>query len=106
MQPLSFSGRTDMQNNISISGMTRIPVTLEELVETRKMLFDTIPSILSDNEKMFLSPLKKGIPDWTLLPIPNIDRFPAIRWKLHNIKQLDKKKHQEQLRKFEMVLGK
>lgn len=87
------------------SGMTRIPVTVEELAETRKKLFTMMPSILTENERTFILSLKKGEPDWSLLLVSDIDKFPAIQWKLHNIRQLDGKKHKEQMRELETVLG-
>jgi len=86
------------------AGMTSVPVSLDELQDTRQQLFAMIPGILSDNEKQFLLSLKKGEPQWSLLPVDHINKFPSIQWKLHNIKKLDKKKHAEQLKKLEAVL--
>jgi predicted nucleotidyltransferase component of viral defense system len=86
------------------SGMTSIPVSINDLLDSRQQLFDMIPGILSDNEKKFLISLKNGEPEWSLLPVTNIEKFPSIQWKLHNIKKLEKKKHLEQLKKLEKVL--
>ncbi|MGE5670537.1 MAG: nucleotidyl transferase AbiEii/AbiGii toxin family protein, partial [Fibrobacterota bacterium] len=73
--------------------------------DTRQKLFEMIPGLLSDNEKQFLISLKKGEPEWSLLPMDNIYQFPSIQWKLNNIKKLDKKKHLEQLKMLEAVLA-
>jgi predicted nucleotidyltransferase component of viral defense system len=86
------------------NGMVSIPVSIDALQDTRQQLFEMIPGLLSDNEKQFLISLKKGEPDWSLIPVDNIDQFPSIQWKLSNIKKLDKKKHLEQLKKLEAVL--
>ena len=86
------------------AGMTSVPVSLDELKDTRQQLFSMIPGILSNDEKQFLLSLKKGEPQWSLLPVDHINKFPSIQWKLHNIKKLDKKKHAEQLNKLEAVL--
>ncbi len=86
------------------SGMTSIPVSINDLLDTQQQLFDMIPGILSDNEKQFLISLKKGEPEWSRLPVTNIEKFPSIQWKLHNIRKLDKKKFLEQLKKLEAAL--
>jgi hypothetical protein len=41
-----------------------------------------------------------------LLGIKELESFPALRWKLLNIKKMDKHKHQEQLKKLEAVFAK
>ena len=90
--------------NSEFNGMASIPVSINDLLDTRQKLFDMIPRILSENEKQFLISLKKGEPDWSLLPVANIEKLPAIQWKLYNIRKLDKRKHLEQLKKLETVL--
>lgn len=86
------------------SGMTSVSVSVDELQYTRQQLFSMIPGILSDDEKQFLLSLKKGEPEWALLPVDHINKFPSIQWKLYNIKKLAKKKHLEQMKKLEAVL--
>ena len=80
-------------------------MAIDELQTTRQQLFGLIPGILSDNEKQFLISLKKGEPDWSLLPVGHIDKLPSIQWKLHNIRKLEEKKRKDQLQKLEKVLG-
>ena len=87
------------------SGMTSVPVSIDELHDTRQQLFAMIPGILSDDKKQFLLSLKKGEPNWSLLPVGHIDKLPSIQWKLHNIRKLDEKKRKDQLQKLEKVLG-
>jgi hypothetical protein len=67
-------------------------------------MVEVINSKLSTNHKQFLLSFKKGEPDWGLLKLPGVDNFPAIRWKLHNIQKMPKRKHQAALQKLEKVL--
>jgi predicted nucleotidyltransferase component of viral defense system len=89
------------------SGMTTVDVPLAELNKTREDLVALITSSLTDEEKRFLLGLKAGEPEWELLGIKDIDKLPAIQWKLQNIRALktkNPKKHGEQLGKLERVL--
>ena len=65
-------------------------------------LFDI--KLLLENERMFLMHLKSGTPDWSLLPIDDIERLPGIQWKLQNINKIPKDKKNEQLKKLKQVL--
>ena len=39
------------------------------------------------------------------MDIQNIERLPAIQWKLRNIENMDKRKQQEAIEKLKKVLG-
>lgn len=85
------------------AGMSRVSVTLNELLQTRKMLVSQIKTGLTENEKRFIFSIKRGEPDWSLSGLKNIEILPAVRWKLKNIKTMDKRKHQlavDKLKKF------
>ncbi|RQW08335.1 nucleotidyl transferase AbiEii/AbiGii toxin family protein [candidate division KSB1 bacterium] len=86
-------------------GMTRIPVELSELVRARERLLSIISEQLSEDERRFILSIKSGEPDWDLLPIPGIERLPAIQWKLMNIERMPKKKHAEAVDRLRRVLG-
>jgi predicted transcriptional regulator len=45
---------------------------------------------LDDNERRFLLSLVAGTPDCSLLGIAHLEHLPGIRWKLHNLAQLQK----------------
>ncbi len=45
---------------------------------------------LDDNERRFLLSLAAGTPEWSLLGIAHLEQLPGIRWKLHNLAQLQK----------------
>ena len=43
-----------------------------------------------DDERRFLLSLAAGAPEWSLLGIEHLEQLPGIRWKLHNLVQLQK----------------
>lgn len=89
------------------SGMTREPVALSVLEEAREWLIQTVPSVLTLDERRFLLSCKAGEPDWRLSGLPDhVPQLPAVRWKLYNIEQLRKqpKKYRAALEKLEKCL--
>lgn len=85
-------------------GMTNIPVTLDELLKTRKQLVTIIQKELTENERRFLLSIKLGEPDWELIDVPHAQQLPAIQWKLRNIQMLDSKKKNMLAEKLKRVL--
>jgi hypothetical protein len=86
------------------AGMTGEPVELAELETVRTQLFEWAASALTDNERRFLLSLKQGEPDWSLLPFDGLDKWPAIQWKLHNIRQMSTGSHKKALDRLRAVL--
>jgi len=87
------------------TGMTDQPVELEELEATRAWLFDWATKALSEDERMFLLSIKQGAPDWALLPFEDLDQWPAIQWKLHNVRQMSKRTHNAAVNRLRDILG-
>lgn len=85
--------------------MTEVPVSLESLLYTRELLIQTVNQSLSDSERDFLISVKKGEPDYALMPFKDLDIFPALRWKLINIRKMHKDKHTAMLHKLVSVLN-
>ena len=84
--------------------MTENPVHLETLEKSRALLIRQIRTALTKKEKAFLISLKKGDPDYSLLPFNNLDKLPGIQWKLLNIRKMSKHKRAEMLSKLESIL--
>lgn len=84
--------------------MTEKEISLESLLEAREQLINTINNDLSMNERNFLLSIKNGSPDYSLLPFSNIEQFPALQWKLFNIKKMDNIKHSIMVNKLKTVL--
>lgn len=72
-------------------GMTTDSVPLEGLLAARSRMVDELQRGLDANERAFLLGLVKNQPDWSLLGIEHLDQLPGIRWKLHNLSQLQAK---------------
>jgi predicted nucleotidyltransferase component of viral defense system len=85
--------------------MTEQEVSLEELIKTRERYILKLKNELTTSEKRFLITLKEGQPDWSLLGVPNVDKLPAVQWKLLNIQKMKKSKREEYLEKLKTKLG-
>ena len=82
------------------SGMSDIPFTYENYMQTRKNLINEINAILSERDREFLVSFKMGQPRWELFPLEILKELPAIKWKLQNIHRLileNPEKHAELL---------
>lgn len=86
------------------AGMTDEEITLENLHATFKKLVKTVNSSLTDQEKDFLLSFKKNTPDWGLLGLEGIDLLPAVKWKLMNLRRMEKAKHTAAVKKLEQQL--
>lgn len=86
-------------------GMSFRDVTLQDLVVARERLVSDVRECLSERERLFLLSVKRGIPEWDALDIPGLENLPALRWKLANIKRLDKNKHEKLIENLEEVLS-
>lgn len=69
-------------------GMTSIPVTVDELAETRERLLVDINARLDEKIQKFLIGLHDGAPDFGAIGLPQAANLPAVRWKLLNLKKL------------------
>lgn len=85
-------------------GMTLYPVTLEELQDVRIKIVHMIHNDLTKEERQFILSIKERKPAWGMLGLERIDRLPAVRWKLHNLERMTKKKHAEAVEKLKECL--
>jgi predicted nucleotidyltransferase component of viral defense system len=69
-------------------GMTKQPVSLADLIETRARLIADIQSRFDDGTKTFLRTLHDGAPDFEAIGRPQAAALPAVRWKLINLNKL------------------
>lgn len=79
----------------SFVGMTAEPIELATLLDVRDRFFKELPRRLSDDQKVFLIGLARGVPDWSLLTCPHASDLPAIRWRLQNIEQFRRRRPEE-----------
>ncbi|CAN7737113.1 nucleotidyl transferase AbiEii/AbiGii toxin family protein [Variovorax paradoxus] len=80
--------RHDFAHNFQ--GMTAEPVPLDALLAARERLTREIQQGLDDDERRFLLSLVAGAPECALPGIGHLEHLPGVRWKLHNLAQLQK----------------
>lgn len=86
-------------------GMTERSVTLEELVQTREHLIDAIVGQMPAKHRKFLIGFKQGRPDWSLLLLSEVDRLPAVRWRIENMARVSDTKRGELVENLRGALG-
>jgi hypothetical protein len=69
--------------------MTTEVIPLSQLLAVREELLRQLQRGLDDKERNFLLSFVQNRPDWDLLGFPHLPLLPAIRWKLHNLSQLE-----------------
>ena len=84
--------------------MTFEPISLQDLEATLPQLIQKIHGALTDPDRRFLVAFKKGEADWSAFPSPDVDRLPAIQWKMLNLNRMDRTKRQKAIIKLEKVL--
>lgn len=86
-------------------GMSLQPVTVEELEHSRNQMIASVMRDLTEDHRLFLLSFKAGDPEWTRLKHPNAKEFPAVRWKLQNVRGLSAAQRQKALAKLENALS-
>ena len=67
------------------AGMSNIEFTYQDFEKTREQLVETVNKSLTGKDKAFLLSVKNCEPDWSIY---DFERFPAVQWKLHNLRKL------------------
>jgi predicted nucleotidyltransferase component of viral defense system len=86
-----------------LDGMSYEPIDIEQIRETLPRLVSEIHSAMTDEDRQFLLNLKQGTQDWGKFALPDVERLPAIRWKLLNLERMTTSKRQAALKKLERV---
>lgn len=84
--------------------MTDSKITLEDLFAARNEMIKQLHDSLTQEEREFLVSVKQGEPDFKLMPFTNLNQLPSLKWKLMNIKKMQKVKHQQMLDQLKTVL--
>ena len=95
---------TDIYHH-EFSGMTRVSVSLPDLLQARQQLIEQLGREMPGEEREFLLGFKAGNPDWKLLGLNGIERLPAVRWRQMNLEKMPPAKRQEAIAKLGQVLG-
>ena len=85
-------------------GMAGLCVSAEELEAVQASLAPILVDGFTMQERQFLLSMKSGDPDWHVLGVENLERMPALQWKLLNIRKMDAGKREEQLKMLREIL--
>jgi predicted nucleotidyltransferase component of viral defense system len=85
-------------------GMTIDDVSLESLLETRNEMITKLHSALTEKDKQFLLAVKRGEADWSNFAIPEAEKLPAVKWKLHNLAIMKTSKREEAVKSLEQAI--
>ena len=89
-------------------GLTREPVTLAQLVASRKRLREELASGLSAVQRRFLLSVAEAKPEWNLMGFAHLAELPALRWKMQNLdrlKEANPRKFRQQAEELRSRLG-
>jgi len=81
-------------------GMTKEQFSYTDYENTRKLLIEKIHTSLTDADKHFMLKFEQGIPDWSLY---DFSIFPAVQWKLLNIRKLKAKNPVKHNKMYEIL---
>lgn len=95
--------RSAMENQFA--GMTDEDFSYEQYESIRKTLVEIVREKLTDRDRQFLLSVARLQPDWSVY---DFERFPSVRWKLHNLQKLKEAnpdKFRDQYEALEKTLG-
>ena len=78
---------------------------MEDLYVAREVLISRVVGEMPDNHRQFLLSFLAGAPDWALIGIPGVDTLPAVRWKMHNLAKVARRKRVKLLSSLEKAFG-
>jgi predicted nucleotidyltransferase component of viral defense system len=81
-------------------GMSKEPFTYNDYEAVRARLIDTIHARLTETDREFLLGVKNLEPDWSLY---DFDRFPAVQWKLQNLRKLKESNPEKHRKQYEAL---
>nr|DAF31913.1 MAG TPA: nucleotidyltransferase [Caudoviricetes sp.] len=87
-------------------GMSFEETSVEILTEVARKMKSDILKKLKDEHKKFLISFAKAEPDFSIAPFPYLNEYPAIQWKLMNLKKFKAKSPNEfnhQILRFEKL---
>lgn len=85
--------------------MSQVEVSLDELLAVRERLVEDITKALTNDQRKFLLSFKAMRPDWNLLGLKDVDKLPAVRWKLHNLERMPADRRRRAYEQLERVLA-
>lgn len=88
------------------SGMTNIAFTYQDHEKALQKLIKTLHKSFTKADKDYILGFFSLQPKWDLVDIPNIQKLPAVQWKIKNLEKMSKERFEENLRRTkEALLG-
>ena len=81
-------------------GMTNENFTYKDFEQTLLNLVKAVNQGLNQDDKDFLLSFKNCEPNWNIY---NFERFPAVQWKLNNLRKLKKENPQKHEHLFDLL---
>ena len=88
----------------TFDGMQNRNVTIGDLESTREELVKKIRKKMNDNLKKLIITVLELQPQFELYKASDLSVFPSIRWKIHNLEKMDKKKREKDIEKTKKIL--
>jgi hypothetical protein len=85
---------------------TDIDFSYENHQETFRTMMNALHQSFTENDKKFLISFFSLEPKWDLVNIPNIEKLPAVKWKIMNLEKMSKDDLKEQVEKIEIAFDK
>jgi len=86
LQPNPVDQQQALENQFK--GMSDVPFEYVDFENTRKELIEQVNQNLTDTDREFLLSFESGSPEWDKCCAGDLSGFPAIQWKLKNIRNL------------------
>jgi predicted nucleotidyltransferase component of viral defense system len=99
LAPHRLDQRAALENQFS--GMSAEEFSYEEYESVREKLIDAVRGNLTGKDKQFLLSINELKPDWGVY---DFERFPAVRWKLVNLRKLGESDPEKYRQQFEALV--
>jgi predicted nucleotidyltransferase component of viral defense system len=94
----------ELMYHTELAGMVDAPVSLDVLRDTLPRLVRELHAAMTDGDKRFLLALKQGNQDWRDFALPEMERLPAVQWKILNLARMQPAKRRQAAEKLEKIL--
>jgi len=87
------------------SGTTAESVDLQDLIDTREQIIETMTNEMPSEHKQLLVSFVSGTPDWSSFGIEGAQDLPAVQWRGVNLDRLEKSRREELASQLSSVIG-
>jgi hypothetical protein len=95
----------DQEYERGFDGMTTNSVSLQDLIDTRERIIETMTEDMPSEHKQLLVSFVSGNPDWSSFNIESAKDLPAVQWRAMNLDKLEKKRREELAGQLASVVG-